>query len=113
MLVVLGKITAHTPTKGIYFVRFLDYLGRPIKLLHSYARYTTTTCTVSSFWCPESILRWGVFSVMFNLTSLNFMDADIASFGVGATTAVPARDSSYGPKDPVVRYQCAFGGGGG
>ena len=36
----LGKISATTPTDGVYLVRVLDYPG-PIKLLYSPVRYNT------------------------------------------------------------------------
>ena len=48
----LGKISATTPTDGVYLVRFLDDPG-PIKLPLSPARYTTSTRAVRGSWCLQ------------------------------------------------------------
>ena len=48
----LGKISATTPTDGVYLVRFLDDPG-PIKLPLSPARHTTSTRAVRGSWCLQ------------------------------------------------------------
>ena len=45
----LGKISASTPTDGIYLVRFLDDPG-PIKFSLSPERYTTPTVPARGYW---------------------------------------------------------------
>ena len=51
----LGKISATTPTDGVYLLRFLDDPG-PIKLPLSPARYAASTRAVRGSWCLQTHL---------------------------------------------------------